>query len=210
LAFEFHAYFQSKPEHWNREQLMARQPGSFHYQNWAAGQIQQVQARERLADSPDFSQMDCIACHHALSGEQNPIAGAQILKASAWPRVPLPTSAVTQPIADRLALATALLRADGKRLRWDDSWQTYLAVRAIMADITERTLPRSAAEIAATNQSLKQLGSYLATDCFARGHQTASASGYDSPAYFMPAKAQERMAAVSKAIERLQTTLNAP
>lgn len=80
LAFEYSAYHQIYPKHWNRYQEVApRGPygDDLELKHWAVGQVATAKAAVELllaraakADTqpwPEFSEYGCFACHHSLS-----------------------------------------------------------------------------------------------------------------------------------------------
>jgi ribosomal protein S27E len=71
LTFELDAYLANYPKHWDETADRARYPGSFHTNAWLCGQlasssklIEQLASRQQ--PQPEFSNYDCIGCHHAL------------------------------------------------------------------------------------------------------------------------------------------------
>lgn len=75
LNFEFNAYFNfltQQSAHWDVKAEQSRQPNS-PAQRWAAGQVASARASLKLLEHhatqpawPEFSQYDCLACHHSL------------------------------------------------------------------------------------------------------------------------------------------------
>ena len=81
LKFEFSAYMDAMPKHWDQEREQADTP-DYEVQAWTAGQIATAEASLNLlaarADAkdpawkqtqpvyPEFAEYDCFACHHDL------------------------------------------------------------------------------------------------------------------------------------------------
>ena len=142
LSFEFHAYFESLPAHWDRKSDEARQTQDFHFRLWAAGQLAMAEQRKLLPANgrPDFAQLDCYACHHQL-GDQlwRQVHGTPLLteKQVSIALPSLPGSVI--PVEQRLSeVRTIWDRALNDDPRFDAAVDAYLASRALLADFGAR------------------------------------------------------------------------
>jgi hypothetical protein len=235
LNFEFHAYFQSLPPHWNRSNDAQQHAGSFHYQTWFAGQRAQAEQlttlteyyqRDAKTSVLDFALLDCFACHHQLAPSQwrqeNVRNRLAALTGSArlglpqmtarpiiLPDQPDPTTLLPM---DRLRLAARLLAraADPAQTSWDSAVQAYLAARAIAADFSAPPKPAIAAPFAELQAALGSLGHYLSKDCFSSmADDNLQLDAYRSPASFRPSELNMRVEQALKAITNVQTALSA-
>jgi hypothetical protein len=126
LAFEFHAYFQSLPAHWNRpadEEKHNKTPdqqNAFHFRSWLAGQAEVAEHRKKLlerdkklfgdANINDFSNLDCFACHHQLlNAAWRQRSNFTDMKPFVWPSRELPLLSDKPTPSDRLGLARELV-----------------------------------------------------------------------------------------------------
>jgi len=216
LTFEFHAYFESLPAHWDRAADQARHPGDFHFRSWLAGQTRQAEQQTRLNQTQprDFARFDCFACHHALSGESSTRerAASGPLKPVDWLRAPLPPLQEREtPAAARLELIRVLLEQfAGGEASWDAATQAYLATRAVSRDFTVAAYPRAKPEIASLDAALDQLGQYLSSECFAAADRGGRPpTQYDSPTQFDRRRLAEPVQAVSKALQQLEAAMTA-
>jgi hypothetical protein len=214
LAFEFHSYFESKPAHWNRHTIEALQPGEFHFRSWLAGQTAQAEQQRKLVPESgvaDFSQLDCVACHHALAANSwRQKSQAEILKVADQPGIRLPNASESWPASARLGLMNQLLVNEQRDASWDGALQCYLAVRAVLADFNSAG-NSNAAEVASLMSAVANLGSYLAKDCFsAATSENRWPTPYDSPTEFSPGHLAQRLQPVRDAVQRLEARLAAP
>ncbi len=176
--FEFRAYFESLPAHWNRARDEARLPGEFHFQSWLAAQAEHSAQldilrdyfRQRAAGPPgDFALLDCAACHHALEPGQ---AGRGEPRPPLWPRGDLRIDAGAN--SPGMLVKRLLEEVAGPGRGFDDAVGAYLAARALAADFSNEP---GAQQLRA---SLAELGRFLARDCF--GPASSRLPGpYDSP-----------------------------
>jgi hypothetical protein len=214
LSFEFHAYFESKPAHWNRLVDEARPPGVFHFASWLAGQTEQRKQTRNLAESIqaiDFAQFDCTSCHHELvANSWRQKSRSQIMELAPWPSTPLPNSAENLTVSDRAKLRTEIFSDSRNIKNWEAAVQCYLAAGAFLGDLKNGSAA-PAAEISALRAAVSDLGKFLASDCFAI-HSTNKRrpTTYDSPTAYAPAALAERIKPVQEAITRLQARLPAP
>jgi hypothetical protein len=216
LAFELRSYFESKPIHWDRNADEARNAGAYGFKLWVAGQRAQAEQRKKLipANGPvDFAQLDCASCHHDLaarSWRQRP--AGDLLKAATAPATRhLAEDAETVPIAERLALAQAILNDPATHHSWDGALQAYLAVRAVISDLKPEAFPQAAAAITSTQQAVENLGLYLARDCFGTDRAGNSwPTQYDSPREYDPRGFVERAQAVNSTLQQLEAAIAAP
>jgi hypothetical protein len=219
LSFEFHAYSESLPAHWDRTADERRHPGAFHYRVWLAGQHRQTEQRTTLAESQgtvaDFALFDCAACHHQLAPnpwrQRKGLVTTQLGLARAAPLV-LASQPEDASLADRLHLAAELLsQARNNGREWDGAVESYLAVQAIAADVTPDANARTTREIAALRSALIALGRYLAKDCFVvRGSGLRQPTQYDSATAFDPAELARHIDPVREALDKLQAAISNP
>jgi Cytochrome c554 and c-prime len=216
LAFEFHSYLESLPAHWDRKSDEARRFGGHHFRSWLAGQTQQTEQLEQLAARQplvDFAQLDCAACHHPLTAASwRQRASDTLLQPVRWPPSLLPSVGDEDlPLAARLKLAQSLLQVAADAPSHDAAVQSYLAVRAVAADIAPQSQPHATTEIAALRTELGKLGGYLATDCYRSAVQSGrQPTTYDSPANFAPATLIERLTSASGALRLLEIAIQQP
>src|SRR5262245_24371812 len=207
LSFEFHAYFESKPAHWNRLVDEARPAGVFHFASWLAGQTEQrKQARNLAAETQtiDFAQFDCTSCHHELvvnSWRQK--SRSQIMELATWPSTPLPTSAANLNVPDRAKLLNEIFSDSRNIDNWESAVQCYLAAGAFLGDLKSGSAT-PATEISALRAAVADLGRYLASDCFAAlSTNKRRPTTYDSPTTFTPTALADRIKPVQEALARL-------
>jgi len=235
LNFEFHAYFESLPPHWDRPSDEQRHAGSFHYESWLAGQRAQAEQLTTLTEYNqagaknallDFALLDCFACHHQLAPAQwrqktarNRLAALtgpgrlglpqMIARPIILPDQPDPTTLLPM---DRLRLAARLLAraADPAQTSWDSAVQAYLAARAIAADFSAPSQPAIAAPLADLRAALGSLGRYLSKDCFSSiANDNLQPDAYKSPASFRPSELNMHVEQALKAITNVQIVLAA-
>jgi hypothetical protein len=90
LTFEFDAYLENYPKHWDAAADVARHQkqagGSFHVDAWRFGQeqvarqlVEQIGLRQHMTRSAvaDFSSFECFDCHHALGSASHRGAAAR-------------------------------------------------------------------------------------------------------------------------------------
>jgi cytochrome c554/c'-like protein len=212
LAFEFDSYFSTLPPHWNPKADKAADP-PFHFRAWLAGQTKQLEQRPSASDAavPDFAQLDCASCHHDLAANSwRQKTHAAVLKPVGWPHARLPEPTEPLPILVRLSVVKQLLASVENGAHWETALQSYLALRALMADFeVEQSL--SAAEVRELQSAAAKLGEYLARDCFplpADEHRQPTT--YDSPTAFSPDALAQRVKPVLDAIQRLESKVAAP
>ncbi len=215
LSFELRSYFESKPIHWDRNADEARNAGAYGFRLWLAGQRAQAEQRAKLIpgdDLVDFAQLECASCHHNLAGSKGQRLAGEIMKVSAAPALRhLSEDAESLPMSGRLTLIRQVLGDKATRSSWDHALQSYLAVRAVMADVNREKFPRSAAEIATVEAAVEDLGQYLAIACFPASHTGGGwPTQYDSPGKYEPRAFAERAQAVSSGLQRLEAALAAP
>jgi hypothetical protein len=214
LSFEFHAYFESKPAHWNRLVDEARPPGVFHFASWLAGQTEQRKQARNLAEATqtiDFAQFDCTSCHHELvANSWRQKSRSRVMELATWPRTPLPSSAENLSVPERAKLLTEIF-SDSRNLNdWDSAVQCYLAAEAFLGDLKGGAVA-PAAEITALRAAVADLGKFLASDCFAAlAMKKQRPTTYDSPTAFSPTALADRIKPVQGALTRLQARLTAP
>ncbi|HZN35591.1 MAG TPA: hypothetical protein VFB80_17300, partial [Pirellulaceae bacterium] len=196
LNFEFRTYFESLPEHWDRQSDQRRLGPDFHFRSWLAGQQQQAAQFTRLRThfgqtSPDdvreFALFDCASCHHALATGE---ATAGRPRPPHWPRGDLPEA---QP----LAVAGSLLAeaAIVNRNTFDDNVQTYLALQAVAADLPARP---------ALHSTIDRLGQFLAQDCFFAAGDSRPPTQYDWPRRLDRSQLDLRIQAIRAVLQSLQ------
>jgi hypothetical protein len=180
LAFEFHAYVQALPAHWDRAKDEARLPLSFHFESWRSGQKSRSDWEQAHLDgmSVDFAQYECSACHHGLTANSWRLQGGlQFLPVKA--SLPIPDLSRFS-MSQRLALARELLTASVEQKSWDVANEAYLAASAITADQPFNKMPD-------WDSVLEKLGNYLARDCFpSRIRDRRAPMLYDSPSEYDP------------------------
>jgi len=215
LAFEFHSYFESKPAHWNRQADEARQPGTFHFRTWLAGQLHQSEQRKKLASQSgpaDFSQLDCATCHHALTSDSwRQPAKVELMRAARHPGLQLLSSVEPElPLQARLQLVRQILSDPANRWNWDAALWSFLAVRATAADVKRDNYPQAATAMATMNAALENLGIYLARNCFPATNEGSQwPTQYETPTNFMPQSFAEKTKPLSAALRQLEAEIAA-
>jgi len=201
LNFEFQAYFESLPAHWDRRADEFRNSPAPHFQSWRVGQQEQAQQQARLAQhyqqsgraSPgEFAQFDCSLCHHPVEADRWATGWP---RKSIWPRGELQQ---TQPLAMVRALQTEA-GDPGRSVSFDEALQTYLATKAVLAD-----LPGPATESA--RAALDELGRFLGKDCYGVAGGRPPPSQYDFPVAISRKTLAQRLAAVKQALDSLPAT----
>lgn len=181
LAFEFNAYMQSLPAHWDQAKDEKRLPLSFHFESWLAGQKARAEWEQAHADSQstDFAKYECSVCHHGLAGNSwRQQGGLQFLPVKASLPIPDQTRFSGR---QKLALIRHLLAAGAQHKSWEVANEAYLAATAITADQPMRGWTD-------WDSVLGKLGSYLGRDCFpAVIRDRRAPTIYDSPSEFDPA-----------------------
>ena len=79
LTFELDSFSAAEPPHWaDKDQDGAAADALFGVRAWSVGQaVALQQSMKRVADHaksgpwPEFSEMDCVTCHHALTGPES-------------------------------------------------------------------------------------------------------------------------------------------
>jgi hypothetical protein len=214
LSFEFHAYFESKPAHWNRLVDEARQPDVFHFASWLAGQTEQRKQAQNLAEAIqtiDFAQFDCTSCHHELvANSWRQKTRSQIMELATWPSTPLPASAENLSVPDRAKLLAEIVSDSSNFDNWEAAVQYYLAARAFLGDL-KSGMGAPEAETSALRTALADLGKFLASDCFgAPSTNKRSPTTYDSPTTCSPTLLAERIQPIREALARFQARPAAP
>jgi len=221
LAFEFHAYFQNLPPHWDREadekahNADKDHPGAFHFRSWLAGQSETANHKEllRARDEKllgkglnDFANLDCFACHHALKNHAWRQRSYFTLEPATWPGPSLPSFRQNTSQSQRLSLARELVEGLAEDPRWDAALQTYLAVRAIVSDIQVSEVPVPSADWKSLESALSSLGNYLADTSFASAQQASrQPTLYDSPRNHSFDALTQRTDPLVKVLRRLET-----
>jgi hypothetical protein len=227
LNFEFHAYLNSLPAHWDSARDEQSQSGSFHYRSWLAGQLKHAEQKAKLANfyqkeaklpRSDFAMLDCSACHHQL-------AASSWRQSATRPNVrlgaPLPAAGPiylpqpddwNSPLSNRLRLASMLISnaARPDQASWDGSLQAYLAARAFAADLSVQSHPSASAEIETLNAALNSLGRHLGKDCFALGSERSTPTPYESPTNFSPDAIARHTQPVIVALTKLAAVVATP
>jgi hypothetical protein len=203
LTFDQRTYLESLPAHWDRQADEARHGPAFHFTTWLTG-VQQAAAQQTSEPSdqpPDFAQLDCFACHHALTSDswRQPAKLAD-LSPPRWPPADLLAIAEMPSLTARAALVSRLVNAAAREQRWDAATSAFQAVEALRADLADSAVDPSALDAAMSN-----LRKHLASDCFpseisSRRRPTV----YDSPANFNPALLQPHLNAVHSALRDLE------
>jgi hypothetical protein len=212
LSFEFHAYCESLPAHWDRQADEARLPGAFHFRSWLAGQTAQIEQRTKLPGrdgQADFAQLDCFACHHQLVAKSwRQPSPAPLLQPMPWPSIALPAADI--PVAARLELARTLFENSSSHPSWDSAVQSQLAARAMAADLSDLGDPQLARATAPLNSALRKLGRYLSCDCFpAPMRGGLNPTQYDAPTDFAPGPLNTQLQPVRDALLQLDSAITA-
>lgn len=198
LAFEFHAYVQALPAHWDRKRDEARLPLSFHFESWRVGQKARSDWEQVHSDrvSTDFAKHECSACHHGLTANSwRRQQGLQFLPVRA--ALPIPNLSQFSG-SQRSALVRELLTASVEQKSWDVANEAYLATRAITADPPFNTMHD-------WDSALGNLGGYLAWDCFpATIRDRRAPTLYDSPSEFDPVAWQKLIEPAVQVLQQLQ------
>ena len=94
--------------------------------------------------------------------------------------------------------------------RWDNGLQCFLALRAVLGDLASKC-DSMAAEVAALQAAVANLGDYLARDCFLPViRENRQPTPYNSPNDFVPNRFTESLAPVRAALQQLEARLSAP
>lgn len=236
LAFDFFGYFESLPAHWDRRRDQGQQTGFYAFALWQAGHQAQVAQEARLSEwfteasrrasqeavgVPEFSTVDCQACHHWLT---HPIP--RPMPAGLWrPRVASLSLGLAEAAASHLderleAAAKALETIAVEALTYDTACRMYSLVRAVAADLSaqaglpdaSRGADRPAEPAAAARQALASAlnaaGAYLARECFpAEVWQSGGPTIYDGPATFTPAAWSSHRDALAAALREVRQSL---
>jgi hypothetical protein len=201
LDFELDSYLNSLPAHWDRQAEVARQGPAFHFQTWLTGQAEEEARRVTSSKilSPDFAELDCFACHHALAGdgrrEHTPLAS---LKPRDWPPTGMLSIENSADLRERAALVGRFLRTAGEEGRWEAAVSGLTSGQAFARDLRARYG-------AVLREPLDRLRRYLAIESFpAELRRGRSPTIYDSPSDFHPGEVQPRIDAVLRALKQLE------
>jgi hypothetical protein len=237
LAFDFFAYFESLPAHWDRHRDQEKHSGFYHFALWRAGHEAQVAQEAHLAQwlasatrspaaeevaVPEFSTIDCQACHHSLVHPVPRPPAAMLWR----PRVvglSLTESleAGTPSLGDRLeAAAKALENVATEELTFDTACRMYGLVRAVAADLPTRAgsiddgrptnLPGEAqvGVDSALASSLAAAGAYLGRESFPEEvWRLGGPTLYDGPTRFTPAAWSRHRDALAAGLRQVRRNL---
>ena len=192
LSFEFHAYFESLPAHWDR----AKVASGTHIQSWLTGQ-QQHRAQLDLLTSyfenrsdgsrAELALFDCASCHHAL--ETSRISSGQP-RTPRYPRGNVSGNPPSEVVQD------LLMRSADLDAGFEDAVQAYLAARAFAADHAGN--PKADPLRAA----MADLGRFLGRDCFGATNSRLP-TPYDAPSPLDREALTRHVQAVRAALESL-------
>ena len=158
LAFEFDAYLQNYPKHWDEvadeQRHRSLTGGSFHVDAWRFGQEQTArqlveQIRLRISHSRvatcDFSSYECFDCHHALGSASHGNSASR----GGLPRpalAPLANLDLMRPDADKLQTVRDVL-ANGRKPSSASAaeWQSPLSTVLRKIDDTPLSVTSAAA-----------------------------------------------------------------
>lgn len=245
LAFDFFGYFQSLPAHWDTLREQEKYSGFYHFALWQAGHDAEVVQEKKLEQwfwearrdvlpapigVPEFSLIDCQACHHALA---YPVERPS---PTLWrPRVVslsldwLPDAAPLT-LDDRLeAAARALESVAIEKMTYDTACRMYSLVRAVAADVATlagsdaATVEGSAkaggrvpdepdaarpAVHAALASAVAAAGDYLARESFpAEVWAVGGPTLYDGPTKFVPSAWSRHRDALVAALRQVRQSL---
>jgi hypothetical protein len=199
-AFELDAYLQSLPAHWDRSADVARHAPAFHFQSWLFGQVEEHRqapsSDERL---PDFAELDCFACHQALTADARraPLR-LDWLQRGLWPPAGLLAAEYTLDFRARAALVNRFLQAAGDHERWQAATSALASVQAFSRD-----LPSS--DAARLREPLHQLSIFLSIDSFpVELRQRREPTIYDSPSDWDPRQVQPRIDAIRRVLTEFE------
>jgi len=214
LNFELHAYFENLPAHWDRRQDEQRHAPDFHYRTWLAGETKQTEHVKSLLKMqarpwPDFALLDCAACHHSLgSSDWRQRSGLSLLTA----RRPFPDMSATDA-QGRVAWANEVLAAAAdvtQKTTHDEAIRGYLAVRAVLVDLSPESAPIPANQ-AAVGVTLRELGGYLARECYGIPPTDPRwPSSYETPTRYDPGLLADRVQPVQAWLQQLKSGLMTP
>ena len=218
LTFEFRSYFESLPAHWDRQQDERRHAPDFHYRTWIAGKSKQAERLPLLASGQntgpsDFALLDCAACHHALgTGDWRQRTGFARLATAQRPLLSAPPA--NADAAARLAWTTALVApatAGAAPVTPDEAIQTYLALRAVLADFAARVRASRERATQRSHSSARRPRSLFGRRVLWRSStQGGWPTAYELPAAYDPQAYAERVQPVQAALKRLETSLATP
>lgn len=229
LAFDVYSYEQSLPAHWDRTREQAEKRGFYHSLLWRAGHEVQAAQEAQLAAwlvrqaassgpqdpvVPEFSTVDCLACHHPLAGRPRaPQAGAP------WrPRVAsLPLApwqgAAPPPWPGVLEETIRVLESvPEEAMTYDTACRMYSLVRATAADLLgdgstgARERPEEMAAGQALRAALSTAGRYLAQESYPETvRRGGGPTPYDGPTAFSLEdwrRAQQALVAALRGVHR--------
>jgi hypothetical protein len=237
LAFDFLAYFESLPGHWDGHRDQEKYRGVYSFALWRAGHDAQVAQESHLAQwlaessrsaspegvgAPEFSTIDCQQCHHSLAPPDQRTSPGGLWR----PRVVSlslgrsPDGAFP-PWGDRLeAAARALESIALEGLTYDTACRMYSLVRAIAADLPPVARPADSGretdqagepQVAARSalvSALAAAGKYLARESFPNEvWQGGEPTLYDGPTAFAPAAWSRHRDALAAALRQLRGSL---
>jgi predicted CxxxxCH...CXXCH cytochrome family protein len=203
LTFDLRTYLESLPDHWDRTADHARHAPAPRFKTWLVGMQQAAALENQRANGqpPDFAQLDCFACHHALSADswRQPV-GLDVLSPPRWPPSEFLAIEENRSLAARAAWTGRFVNAAGRERRWDAAVQALQAVEALRAD-SGSNVPESAV----LDAGVTSLRNYLAIDCFSSEITSCRRpTAYDSPTSFNPALLEPHLQAVQRSLSELQ------